>query len=80
MNCVTASVAFRKRLLNKRQTLDQCQDDTPRHKGNVERGVDYVQETTHSVADTRSHGTTRQQVSKLFAEWERPALHHEGRR
>ncbi len=58
----------------------------PRHKGKVERGVDYVQnnalkgrrfsslneqnehllrwETT--VADTRIHGTTRQQVKKAF--------------
>jgi transposase len=67
---------------------------TPRHKGKVERGVDYVQdnglkarrfdslaqqnahllnwETT--IADTRIHGTTRQQVGKLFREVERPAL------
>src|SRR5207244_3489783 len=55
---------------------------TPRHKGKVERGVDYVQENAlkghsfatlaeqnqhllnweHNVADTRVHGTTRQQV------------------
>lgn len=67
---------------------------TPRHKGKVERGVDYVQENalkartfaslqdenahlTHwesTVADTRIHGTTRQQVCKVFEEVERPAL------
>ena len=67
---------------------------TPRHKGKIERGVDYVQENAlkgrtfsslvqqnaflHSweetVADTRVHGTTRQQVGKLFLEVERPAL------
>jgi transposase len=67
---------------------------TPRHKGKVERGVDYVQDNAlkgrafasleeenrflcdweRTVADTRVHGTTRQQVSKLFAEVERPAL------
>ena len=66
----------------------------PRHKGKVERGVDYVQDNAlkgrtfssleeenrflcdweRSVADTRVHGTTRQQVSKLFADVERPAL------
>src|SRR5262249_49176457 len=66
----------------------------PRHKGKVERGVDYVQENAlkgrtfslleeenaylwsweQSVADTRVHGTIRQQVGKLFAEVERPAL------
>ena len=66
---------------------------TPRHKGKIERGVDYVQENalkrrtfsslneqnrhlldweTH-VADTRIHGTTRQQVKKAF-EREKPAL------
>jgi transposase len=67
---------------------------TPRHKGKVERGVDYVQnnalkgrrfsslneqnehllrwETT--VADTRIHGTTRQQVKKAFEDAERAAL------
>ena len=66
---------------------------TPRHKGKVERGVDYVQENalkgrtftslseqnrhlfdweTH-VADTRIHGTTRQQVKKAF-EREKPTL------
>jgi len=66
----------------------------PRHKGKVERGVDYVQnnglkgltfetlqaqnehlltwETT--IADTRIHGTTRQQVSRVFSEVERPVL------
>jgi transposase len=67
---------------------------TPRHKGKVERGVDFVQDNAlkgrtfasleeenrflcdweRSVADTRVHGTTRQQVSKLFTEVERPAL------
>ena len=67
---------------------------TPRHKGKVERGVDYVQDNAlkgrtfssleeenrflcdweRSVADTRVHGTTRQQVSKLFADVERAAL------
>jgi transposase len=67
---------------------------TPRHKGKVERGVDYVQENAlkgrtfsslheqnaflrdweQAVADTRVHGTTRQQVGKRFAEVERPAL------
>jgi transposase len=67
---------------------------TPRHKGKVERGVDYVQENAlkgrsfasleeendflrhweANVADTRVHGTTRQQVGKAFVEVERPAL------
>ena len=67
---------------------------TPRHKGKVERGVDYVQdnalkgrtftslqeENRHlqhweaTVADTRIHGTTRQQVCKVFEEVERAAL------
>lgn len=67
---------------------------TPRHKGKVERGVDYVQENAlkgrtftslaeqndyllhweSTVADTRIHGTTRQQVLKVFEEHERPAL------
>ena len=67
---------------------------TPRHKGKVERGVDYVQdnglkgrtfdslaaenrfltEWEATIADTRIHGTTRQQVGKLFAEVEKPAL------
>src|SRR5262249_57919865 len=67
---------------------------TPRHKGKVERGVDYVQDNAlkgrtfpsleeqnqflvhweQSVADTRVHGTTRQQVGKVFTEVERPAL------
>jgi transposase len=67
---------------------------TPRHKGKVERGVDYVQENALkgrsfasleeenqflrdwelTVADTRVHGTTRQQVGKHFAEVERTAL------
>lgn len=66
---------------------------TPRHKGKVERGVDYVKRNalkgrtftslteqnhhlleweTH-VADTRIHGTTRQQVKTAF-EQEKPAL------
>lgn len=67
---------------------------TPRHKGKVERGVDYVQDNglkgrtfdslaaqNHfltewevAIADRRIHGTTRQQVGKVFAEIERPAL------
>lgn len=67
---------------------------TPRHKGKVERGVDYVQENAlkgrtfesldeqnefllrweTTVADTRIHGTTRRQVSKVFEERERAAL------
>jgi transposase len=67
---------------------------TPRHKGKVERGVDYVQENglkgrtfdsladqnrflaewETSVADTRIHGTTRQQVGKVFEQIEKPAL------
>jgi transposase len=67
---------------------------TPRHKGKVERGVDYVQENAlkgrtfislqeqnrylehweATVADTRIHGTTRQQVCKVFEEAERKAL------
>ena len=67
---------------------------TPRHKGKVERGVDYVQENAlkgkrfaslqaqneylleweTQVADTRIHGTTRQQVQKAFAERECQAL------
>jgi transposase len=66
----------------------------PRHKGKVERGVDYVQENAlkgraftsltqqnehlwhweSSVADTRIHGTTRQQVGKAFHEHEKNAL------
>jgi hypothetical protein len=67
---------------------------TPRHKGRVERGVDFVQENAlkgrsfeslaaenmflldweRNVADTRIHGTTRQQVGKHFLEVERAAL------
>lgn len=67
---------------------------TPRHKGKVERGIDYVknnglkgrrfsslaQENRHllnwetHIADTRIHGTTRQQVGKVFAEVERQHL------
>jgi transposase len=66
----------------------------PRHKGKVERGVDYVQENAlkgrtfesltaqneflweweTSVADTRIHGTTREQVGKAFREREKSAL------
>jgi transposase len=66
---------------------------TPRHKGKVEAGVDYVQENAlkgrtfasiadenaylghweATVADTRIHGTTRQQVGKAFT-LEKPAL------
>lgn len=67
---------------------------TPRHKGKVERGVDYAQENAlkgrtfpslrqqnehlweweASVADTRIHGTTREQVGRAFREREKPAL------
>ena len=67
---------------------------TPRHKGKVERGVDYVQENAlkgrqfsslreqndhrlhweTTVADTRIHGTTCQQASKVFQENERRML------
>jgi transposase len=67
---------------------------TPRHKGKVERGVDYVQENglkghtftslaaqnqhllawEEGVADTRLHGTTRQQVGKVFREMEQACL------
>jgi transposase len=66
---------------------------TPRHKGKVERGIDYVQENAlkgrsftsldeqnrflldweQTVADTRIHGTTRQQVGARFVA-ERAAL------
>src|SRR5882672_527404 len=66
----------------------------PRHKGKVEAGVKYAQnsavkgrsfeslaahnlfltEWEKNVADTRIHGTTRQQVGKLFLEVEKPAL------
>jgi len=66
----------------------------PRHKGKVERGIDYVQENAlkghvfaslveqnrhlqeweATVADTRIHGTTRQQVGKVFREVERAVL------
>jgi transposase len=66
---------------------------TPRHKGKIERGIDYVQENAlkgrsfaslneqnqflleweRTVADTRLHGTTRQQVGAHFVS-ERPAL------
>lgn len=67
---------------------------TPRHKGKVERGVDYTQENAlkgrqfsslqeqnehllhweATIADTRIHGTTRQQVLQVFQEHERKAL------
>ncbi len=67
---------------------------TPRHKGRVERGVDFVQENAlkgrtfdslaaqnvfldnweKTVADTRIHGTTRQQVDTYFRAVEQPAL------
>jgi transposase len=67
---------------------------TPRHKGRVERGVDFVQENAlkgrcfeslaaenlflldweRNVADTRIHGTTRQQVGKHFLAAEQAAL------
>jgi transposase len=67
---------------------------TPRHKGKVERGVDYVQENglkghtftslaaenehllawEQGVADTRLHGTTRQQVGKVFRAVEQACL------
>lgn len=66
----------------------------PRHKGKVERGVDYVQENAlkgrtfesltaqndflweweATVADTRIHGTTREQVGQAFREREKGAL------
>jgi transposase len=66
----------------------------PRHKGKVERGIDYVQENAlkgrtftsldeqnrflldweQTVADTRIHGTTRQQVGARFATIERATL------
>lgn len=67
---------------------------TPRHKGKVERGIDYVKENAlkarrfatleeqnaylqhweQTIADTRVHGTTRQQVGRHFETVERPAL------
>jgi hypothetical protein len=67
---------------------------TPRHKGKVERGIDYAQENAlkgmtfaslheqnvhlrhweATVADTRIHGTTRQQVQQHFETVERAAL------
>jgi len=66
----------------------------PRHKGKVERAVDYVQENAlkgkrfssldeqnrhlleweTQVADTRIHGTTRQQVRRAFKDAEQAAL------
>ena len=67
---------------------------TPRHKGKIESGIDYVQsnalkgrlfpslaaqnrhlqEWENQVADTRIHGTTRQQVAHVFETGERPHL------
>jgi transposase len=67
---------------------------TPRHKGKVEKGIDYVQsnalkgrrfeslraqnehllEWERTIADTRIHGTTRQQVLKVFQEIEQETL------
>jgi transposase len=67
---------------------------TPRHKGKVEKSIDYVQgnalkgrrftsleeenlfllDWELTVADTRIHGTTRQQVGKHFTNVERAAL------
>ena len=66
----------------------------PRHKGRIERGVDFVQENglkgrtfgslaaenaflrewEKKVADTRIHGTTRQQVDAYFRAVEQAAL------
>jgi transposase len=71
-----------------------CKPYTPRHKGKVEKGIDYVKSNALKgrkfkslseqnqfllnwemrIADTRIHGTTRQQVGKLFREQEKPAL------
>jgi len=42
--------------------------------GNLEQANDYLFSWERNVADTRIHGTTRQQVKKLFEEYERPAL------
>ncbi len=67
---------------------------TPRHKGKIERGIDYVKDNglkgekftsleeqnqhltrwEETVADTRLHGTTRQQVGQVFVEVERRSL------
>ena len=67
---------------------------TPRHKGKIEKGIEYVksnalkgrrftslaEENTHllnwekRIADTRIHGTTRQQVGKVFEEVEKDHL------
>jgi transposase len=67
---------------------------TPRHKGKIEKGIEYVkqnalkgrrftslaQQNEHlltweqQIADTRIHGTTRQQVGKVFQEAEKPHL------
>lgn len=56
----------------------------------LEEANDYLKHWEETVADTRVHGTTRQQVGKVFALVERPALaplplerfpfFHEGRR
>jgi transposase len=67
---------------------------TPRHKGKIESGINYVQDNAlkgrafgslaaenqflqeweSRVADTRIHGTTRQQVAEVFKTREQPAL------
>ena len=67
---------------------------TPRHKGKIESGINYVQDNAlkgrgfgslaeenqflqeweSRVADTRIHGTTRQQVAEVFKTSEQPAL------
>lgn len=67
---------------------------TPRHKGKIESGINYVQsnalkgrvfaslaaenefllEWESRVADTRIHGTTRQQVAQVFKTREQPKL------
>ena len=67
---------------------------TPRHKGKVERGIDYVKENglkghrfpdlaaenrhlaewEKGVADTRIHGTTRQQVGRVYEQVERCSI------
>lgn len=67
---------------------------TPRHKGKIESGINYVQsnalkgrsfpslaaenefllEWESRVADTRIHGTTRQQVAHVFNTSEKPKL------
>jgi len=67
---------------------------TPRHKGKIESGINYVQDNAlkgrvfgslaeenqflqeweSRVADTRIHGTTRQQVAEVFKTREQPQL------